>query len=266
VPTTAKETSPARAPAKVLARATCERVGRAGSSRLTAVARSVSSPGAPSARGVAGAPGQRKQAATSAVSHDVALANVDRRLQDATRLNLRESMAIKRSNRPLAAARIAATARQLLDASTLCAIATVTPSGRAHTNTAYFAWSRDFDIVWLAEPRATHSRNLRANDSAAIAVYDSSQTWGKPDRGIQLFGSAHVGRGEDAEHAETRYTKRFSDFAGAHLSAYRFNLLRPRRLKLFDERALGAATFVTARIARDRRLAWERTEIYPSTA
>jgi hypothetical protein len=34
------------------------------------------------------------------------------------------------------------------------------------------------------------------------------------------------------------------------------------RLKLFDERALGAGTFMTARLTRDRRLAWERTEIY----
>jgi hypothetical protein len=58
-------------------------------------------------------------------------------------------MAIERSNHPVAAARLAATACKLLDASTLCAIATVTTRGRAHLNTAYFAWSRDFDIVWL---------------------------------------------------------------------------------------------------------------------
>jgi uncharacterized protein YhbP (UPF0306 family) len=170
-------------------------------------------------------------------------------------------MAIERSNRPVAAARLAATARRLLDASTLCAIATVTARGRAHLNTAYFAWSRDFDIVWLSEPLARHSRNLRANNSVAIAVYDSSQTWGKPDRGIQLFGSAREARGEDAEQAETRYTKRFPDFAEGDLSAYRFYVFRPRRLKLFDERALAAGTFVTARLTRDRRLAWERTEI-----
>jgi uncharacterized protein YhbP (UPF0306 family) len=174
-------------------------------------------------------------------------------------------MAIERSNRTVAAARIAATARQLLDASTLCAIATITARGRAHVNTAYFAWSRDFDIVWLSEPRARHSRNLRANDSVAIAVYDSSQTWGKPDRGIQLFGSAHEVRCGDAKQAETLYTKRFRDFAEADLSAYSFYLFRPRRLKLFDEGTLGAGTFVTARIARDR-LAWERTEIYRSGA
>lgn len=175
-------------------------------------------------------------------------------------------MAIVRSNRPLAAARITATARQLLDASTLCAIATVRPNGRAHANTAYFAWNRDFHIVWLSEPRATHSRNLRRNDSAAIAVYDSAQKWGKADRGIQLFGSAHEARGEDAEHADALYTKRFPEFAEAQPSTYRFYLFRPRRLKLFDERALGAATFVTARIGRGRRLAWEKTQIYRTTA
>jgi uncharacterized protein YhbP (UPF0306 family) len=171
-------------------------------------------------------------------------------------------MAIERSNRPLAAARIDAIARQLLDSSTLCAIATVTAGGRAHVNTAYFAWSDDFDIVWLSEPRATHSRNLRASGSVAIAVYDSSQTWGKPDRGIQLFGSAQAARGEKASEAETLYAKRFPAFADPDLSAYSFYLFRPRRLKLFDERALGTGTFVTARVTRDRRLAWERTELY----
>jgi uncharacterized protein YhbP (UPF0306 family) len=167
--------------------------------------------------------------------------------------------------RPLAAARRVATARQLLDASTLCAITTVTPSGRAHTNTAYFARSRDFDIVWLSEPRATHSRNLRANESAAIAVYDSRQR-GKPDRGIQLFDSAHEGRGEDAEHAEALYTKRFPDFAEADLSAYRFYLFRPRRLKLFDERHTRGC-HVRDRARRSRTaLAWERAEMHRSTA
>jgi len=171
-------------------------------------------------------------------------------------------MAIERSNRRLAAARITATARQLLEASTLCAIATVTRSGRAHVNTAYFAWSRAFEIVWLSEPGATHSRNLRANPSTAIAVYDSGQTWGKPDRGIQLFGTAREVAGEDAEQAEALYTRRFPAYAKTDLGAYRFYRFTPRRLKLFDEPALGTATFVTARVGPDGRLAWERTERY----
>ena len=56
-------------------------------------------------------------------------------------------MAIERSTRRVAARRIAATARDLLDASTLCTIATVTSGGGAHINTAYFAWSPEFEIV-----------------------------------------------------------------------------------------------------------------------
>jgi uncharacterized protein YhbP (UPF0306 family) len=176
-------------------------------------------------------------------------------------------MPIERSKRPIAAARIAATARELLDAATLCAIATVTPRGDAHVNTAYFAWSATFDIVWLSDPRATHSRNLGANGSVAIAVYDSSQTWGEPDRGIQLFGTAHEAGGEEeAEQARALYAKRFRSFGDTDLSAYRFYRFRPRRLKLFDERTLGAATFVTARIGRGSRLEWVRTEIYRSGA
>jgi uncharacterized protein YhbP (UPF0306 family) len=174
-------------------------------------------------------------------------------------------MAIERSNRRFAATRLAASARQLLDASSLCAIATVTPQGRAHISSAYFAWSRSFEIVWLSEPRATHSRNLRADGSAAIAVYDSRQTWGKPDRGIQLFGSARESEGEDADKARALYAKRFPEFAKADLGAYHVYLFSPRRLKVFDENALGAGTFVSARVAGDGRLAWERTEIYRSS-
>jgi uncharacterized protein YhbP (UPF0306 family) len=167
-------------------------------------------------------------------------------------------MGITRSGRRVAQARIRSIAGDLLGASTLCAISTVSRAGRAHINTAYFAFAPDLRIVWLSEPRAQHSRNLRANPSAAVAVYDSRQTWGKPDRGIQLFGSARAGGPEEEE----LYAGRFPDYK--RLKAYRMYELAPHRLKLFDERVLGAATFVTARVARDGRVTWELTEIYDS--
>ena len=147
-----------------------------------------------------------------------------------------------------------AIARELLEASTLCAISTVGPRGRAYVNTAYFAWAPDLRIIWLSDPGAQHSRNLRANGSAAVAVYDSTQTWGKPDRGIQAFGDARAGRPD----AEEVYAERFAAYEPR--AGYRFYELVPRQLKLFDERALGPGTFVTARV-RDAKLAWERTEV-----
>jgi len=172
-------------------------------------------------------------------------------------------MAIVHSKRRFAASRITELAGDLLEASTLCAIATTDSRGRSHINTAYFAWTRQFDIIWLSEPRAQHSRNLAVNESAAVAVFDSTQTCGNPDRGIQLFGRAHAAAPDD-EEARPVYVARFPRFAAADLGAYRLYRFRAERLKLFDEVALGGGTFVTARLGRDRKPAWEKTTIYQS--
>jgi uncharacterized protein YhbP (UPF0306 family) len=153
-------------------------------------------------------------------------------------------------------------ARRLLDDSTLCAIATVSADGSAHINTAYFAWGPKLDLIWLSDPRATHSRNIHAGGKVAIAVYDSGQSWGKPDRGIQLFGSAYEADGVGAAEAETAYADRFSEYHHGDLSAYRFYVFHPSRFKLFDERELGAGRFVVATVDDDGRLSWEATEVY----
>lgn len=171
-------------------------------------------------------------------------------------------MAIKRSSRPIGAKRIATLAGQLLDASTLCAISTVSPGSRAHINTAYFAWNSEFDLVWISEPGAQHSRNLSANATAAVAVYDSHLTWGAEDRGIQLFGTACEVKGATARDADAVYARRFPAYRDVDLSAYHLYRFRPNRIKLFDERVLGGGVFVTAKIGRGGQLAWQRTEIY----
>ena len=162
-------------------------------------------------------------------------------------------MAIERSTRGVASARLAELTRSLLDASTLFALATVTREGSAHVNTAYFAWAPTLELVWLSHPDARHSQNIDANGSAAAAVQDSTQSWGTPDRGIQLFGTAAA-----------LYAGRFPDSRKEDLGGYRFYVLRPQRVKLFDERELGAAHFVTAAVEADGRLTWEATEIYRS--
>jgi uncharacterized protein YhbP (UPF0306 family) len=172
---------------------------------------------------------------------------------------------IRQSRRPVAVARLAPLARELLEASRLCAIATVGPRGRAHVNTAYFAWGPRFEFVWLSEPGAAHSRNIRANGSAAVAVYESGQSWGSPDRGIQLLGSARELGRSAVPAAASLYSERFPAYWEAELGAYRFYRFRPRRLKLFDERLLGAGVFVTAGVGAGR-LRWERTDVYDPSA
>jgi len=171
-------------------------------------------------------------------------------------------MPIERSTRPIAAARLGTLARGLLDRSTLCAIATVSPGGRPYINTAYFAWTPELDLVWLSEPKARHSRNVRANAGAAVGVYESGQVWGNPDRGIQLLGTAREVAGAAAEDAARAYAGRFRQFRESDFGGYRLYRFRPTRVKLFDELALGPGTFVIARVRREGRLYWERTEIY----
>ena len=157
---------------------------------------------------------------------------------------------------------MAVLAVELLDASPLCAIATVSPGSRAHVNTAYFAWSPEFEIVWVSDPGARHSRNLSANATVALAVFASDQAWGESDRGIQLFGSTDEAKGNIAERAEEVYASRFQRAREVAQTDYRLYVFRPRRVKLFDERALGAGVCVTAKVATGGRLAWEQTDVY----
>ena len=171
------------------------------------------------------------------------------------------SVAVRRIAKHPSARRLVAMTRRLLDQSTLCAIATASPASHAHVNTAYFAWSDRFDIVWLSAPEAHHSRNIRANPSAAVAVYDSTQTWGESDHGMQLFGRARELKGRAAAAAQRLYAARFDAYQ-FDLEAYRFYRLRPTRIKLFDEHALGGATWVTVAVGAGGRLRWVSTETY----
>lgn len=171
-------------------------------------------------------------------------------------------MSIEHEEVPMASERLAAVAQDLLDASTLCAIATMTPAGSPYVNTAYFAWARDFRLFWLSHPDATHSRNIQTTGTAALAVYDSTQTWGKPDRGIQVFGAGCEATGSVADDAASVYARRFADYHDRDFGAYRFYVVTPERMKLFDERELGAGRFVCVRAGARGDLAWEMTEFY----
>jgi len=147
-----------------------------------------------------------------------------------------------------------------MNAAPLCSLATISFRNKAHINHMYFAWSGRFDVYWISDADSVHSRNLLRNRSAAITIYDSKQTWGRPDRGMQLFGNAGVVTGRAAGEAANAYAARFKDFDAdsSDLPYYRF---RPRTVKLFDERALDPGTLVTARVTRNG-LAWVRTEVW----
>jgi uncharacterized protein YhbP (UPF0306 family) len=125
----------------------------------------------------------------------------------------------------------------------------------------YFAWTAGFEVVWISDPQSRHSRNLLANPSAAVTIYDSHQTWGRPDRGIQLFGTAGAVSTRAADQAQRAYSARFPSYDPSAADVYPYYRFRPREVKLFYERILGGGTLVTAKVTREG-LAWARTEVF----
>jgi uncharacterized protein YhbP (UPF0306 family) len=166
-------------------------------------------------------------------------------------------MTVERRSRRFSSEKLERVARRLVNASPLCALATVSPRERAHINHMYFACTDRFDVIWISDPDSIHSRNLARNASAAVTIFASNQVWGRPDRGVQLFGTAGTTTSPDAVRA---YEKRFHDFDAEsnELPVYRF---RARTLKLFDERSLAPGTLVTARVTREG-LTWVKTEVW----
>jgi hypothetical protein len=63
---------------------------------------------------------------------------------------------------------------------------------------------------------------VRTRRTVAVAVYDSHQTWGNPDRGIQLTGTAQEVLGRAADDTESVYVGRFPEYRGSGSAEYRF--------------------------------------------
>jgi len=156
---------------------------------------------------------------------------------------------------------------RILGENVLCSMATIGPRGRAHVNTAYYCFSPDLKLYFLSDPGSRHCMNLARSPSMAIAVFRSSQVWGKPDRGLQLFGTCSEARGADRTAAERLYGRRFPAYAKAMGAAsrntqreaqfrrsYRFYRFVPREVKVLDERVFGGGVFVIAKVPPGRTL------------
>jgi len=165
-------------------------------------------------------------------------------------------MSLEIIERPIEDLRVWRSLFRILERNSLCAIATVTPRREAHISTAYFAYTPELDLYFYSYPDTRHVLNLGTNRSMAVAVFDSEQEWGRPDRGLQLFGEGRAAVGRSARTAERVYDRRFPAHAqwkiptpapeGGQLPrAFKF---RPRSVKLFDEREFGAGVFVHATV------------------
>ena len=145
---------------------------------------------------------------------------------------------------------------QLLAENVLCSMASITAEGHAHINTAYFSYTPDLKVYFFSHPNALHCQNIVSNPSMALAIFSSNQTWGSPDRGLQLLGMCKQVAGREVNKADKLYSKRFTEYATwkANLASdtlgldYQFYRFVTAELKVFDEKELGAGIFVVARV------------------
>lgn len=166
------------------------------------------------------------------------------------------------SNKRFSKAQVRSSIFRILKGNVLCSIATVTRENRAHINTAYFCYSDDLELYFLSDYGSVHCRNLSTNSSMAMTIFSSSQKWGNPDRGMQLFGTCSQARGHQATIAERLYGKRFPAYPGwmaglsdeekRRVSRYCFYRFLPSRIKILAEEDFGAAVFVIAAVTRSR--------------
>jgi uncharacterized protein YhbP (UPF0306 family) len=145
---------------------------------------------------------------------------------------------------------------RVLDGIPLGAWATITSSGEAHVNTAYYSYSEDLVLYFMSHPQSLHCQNVSANSSTAVAIFASEQKWTDPGRGLQLFGRCDQLKGADAEIAERAYGQRFraySDWKGSLEPGdaaldYRFYRFVPHRVKILDEAEFGDAVWVEVQV------------------
>ncbi len=164
-------------------------------------------------------------------------------------------MGIRLVEKPFSDEQVKKSIFRILQGNVLCSMSTVTRGNRAHINTVYFCYSRDLELYFLSYPTSLHCRNLRANSSMAITVFSSSQKWGNPDRGIQLFGTCNEARGLEARKAQRLYLRRFPGYErlAPELRGCRFYRFLPGNVKILDEREFGGGLFVLVAMRRDRR-------------
>jgi len=172
-------------------------------------------------------------------------------------------MKVRLVSRGFSESRVRKSIFRILRENMLCSMSTVNRLNRAHINTAYFCYSPSVELYFLSDLASVHSRNLSRNSSMAMVIFRSTQNWGSPDRGLQLFGTCAEARGAEAVRAERLYARRFPLYSkwlrgtskddkrqAALLLSYRFHHFLPERVKVLDEAEFGGGVFVTVRVKR----------------
>lgn len=77
---------------------------------------------------------------------------------------------------------------EILNSNLLCTISSIGGRGEPHSKTAYFAADDSLDVIILTQPSTRHGQNVQVDKRVSLTIFDSSQVWGQPHKGLQLSG------------------------------------------------------------------------------
>lgn len=146
---------------------------------------------------------------------------------------------------------------EILSSNTLFSMASIKDKSKSWVNTVYFAYGDQLVFYFLTPPTAQHSKNIEANNSVAVSVFDSHQAVTGKKRGLQIFGTCHLARGQEVKEGIKVYGSRFPSFASRVHSANDFEKLKmesriyvviPHMIKIFDEVIFGEEKWVTIKV------------------
>jgi uncharacterized protein YhbP (UPF0306 family) len=146
--------------------------------------------------------------------------------------------------------RLMESVRAILKENILCSMATKNSDGTPHASVAYYCLDADLSLYLLTQPSTRHSRNIENMPSVALTVFDTSQRWGKPHKGLQIFGSCSRVADEESQPAFDLYSERFPEFSSLVSTAAqmmlklesRFYRIDPTTIRVIDEGAYGEET------------------------
>lgn len=149
---------------------------------------------------------------------------------------------------------------RILQAVTLCSLATTGPDAVAHINAAYYCYTDGIELYFVSDPSTKHCQNIAIQPRIAVAIFDTNQPWGDALSGLQMFGECHLASSQESITALRAHASRFRAY-GDYLQAlspferdsspHKFYVFRPASVKILDESVFGEETFVTAEIVRD---------------
>ena len=138
----------------------------------------------------------------------------------------------------------------------LLSLSTVTHSGKAHINTAYYAYDDKLRLYIVTDPKSKHSKNLEKNNSVAVTIFNSKlRFWTDDVQGLQLFGKCYKTPLNQLSEGTKAFVKRFplfkesvkvpKDFESSEVKLYTIEI---KRIQMFDEKIFGEEKVVNLKI------------------